>query len=432
MKNGCYFVAESIQTDVLVVGGGTAGVFAALGAKNAGSDTILIEKNTILGGTMTQAKVCFPGLFHAWGRQIIGGYGFEAVKRTLKFEQRDLPVFPYRSKYHFEQQIALNEFFFATVLDEMCCESGVKVMLGVAFFDAEETENGVDIYAAWKDGILQIHAKRVIDASGDACIVRKCGYPVSRSDRVQPASLRARFDGYEPSALDRAEVLQKAEEAIQSGRLSHCVDANLVWNCVKNKSSNPFHIDGSFADTGNGYSQLQMQARGEVLRLLQFIRSIKGCEHATVKRFAVACGVRETVRIRGEYEITVDDYLNGVIFDDAICFAFYPIDLHTASPSAGTKENLYNLFLKDGVVPTVPYRALIPKNSKRILCAGRTISSDQLANSALRVQATCMAVGQAAGVAASLSAQKNIPVGEILYADLRDVLKAQGAILPEK
>ncbi|MGN1062588.1 MAG: FAD-dependent oxidoreductase, partial [Candidatus Scatosoma sp.] len=106
-------INKRIATDVAVIGGGTAGVFAALGAKNAGADVILIEKNNILGGTMTQGRVCFPGLFHAWGKQIIGGYGFEAVKRALRYEGREMPVFPYKSERHWHQQIALNEFYFA-------------------------------------------------------------------------------------------------------------------------------------------------------------------------------------------------------------------------------------------------------------------------------------------------------------------------------
>ena len=92
-------ISKCLTTDVVVIGGGTAGVFAALGAKDAGADVILIEKNNILGGTMTQGMVCCPGLFYAWGKQIINGYAFEAVKRALKYEGREVPVFPYKSEY---------------------------------------------------------------------------------------------------------------------------------------------------------------------------------------------------------------------------------------------------------------------------------------------------------------------------------------------
>lgn len=202
-------ISKRIKTQVAVIGGGTAGAMAALGARNAGVDVTLVEKNAVLGGTMTQGMVCFPGLFHAWGRQIIGGYGYEAVRRTLAYE-------------------------------------------------------------------------------------------------------------------------------------------------------------------------------------------------------------------------------GGKVFDDAVCYAFYPVDLHTAEDRCNTGGNLYNIFLKDGVVPTVPYRALIPRGSDDLLCAGRIICSDQLANSGLRVQATCMAVGQAAGVAAAIAASRAVSVREVPYADLCAALKRQGAIVPER
>src|SRR5690606_13053190 len=98
-------------------------------------------------------------------------------------------------------------------------------------------------------------------------------------------------------------------------------------------------------------------------------------------------------RIQGEYLVTVDDYTSGKTFPDGVCYAFYPIDLHD-------KEGVKPTPLQPGVVPSVPLRALIPKGSRHLLVAGRSISSDRLANSALRVQATCMAMGQAAGLAA--------------------------------
>jgi hypothetical protein len=106
--------------------------------------------------------------------------------------------------------------------------------------------------------------------------------------------------------------------------------------------------------------------------------------------------VRETVRIVGEYTVTAEEYVRAEKYEDAICNAFYPVDLHV-------EHGIEQVFLADGLVPSVPYRALIPKGSKRLLVAGRCISSDTYANSALRVQAPCMAMGQAAGVAAAMS-----------------------------
>ena len=135
-------------------------------------------------------------------------------------------------------------------------------------------------------------------------------------------------------------------------------------------------------------------------------------------------GVRETYRVRGEYLITHRDYTSGKRWKDSVCHAFYPIDLHRQATGVQTAH------LEEGVVATVPLRALLPKGSRNLLVAGRCISSDQRANSALRVQATCMATGQAAGAAAALAAQHGISPAEVLVEEVKALLMSHGAIVP--
>jgi len=135
-------------------------------------------------------------------------------------------------------------------------------------------------------------------------------------------------------------------------------------------------------------------------------------------------GVRETYRIVGETTVTVEDYVSGRVGDDAVCHAFYPIDVHT-------EEGVEPKQLTQDVVPSVPLRALIPKGSRSLLAAGRCVSSDRLANSALRVQAPCMAMGQAAGAAAALATRDGVSPGQVAYAELVSLLRVHGAIVPE-
>ena len=134
-------------------------------------------------------------------------------------------------------------------------------------------------------------------------------------------------------------------------------------------------------------------------------------------------GFRESYRIEGETMITVNDYTSGRLFDDAISYAFYPVDLHTRT---GVRPKP----LKRGVVPTIPLRALVPKNSRNIIVAGRCLSSDRLANSGLRVQASCMGMGQAAGVAAALAAKAGTTPLEVPLSDIHASLKEHGQIIP--
>jgi hypothetical protein len=134
-------------------------------------------------------------------------------------------------------------------------------------------------------------------------------------------------------------------------------------------------------------------------------------------------GFRESYRIEGETLVTANDYRSGRKFEDAVCNAFYPVDLHTKN---GVKPEP----LKPGVVPTVPLRALVPKGSRNIMVAGRCVSSDRLANSGLRVQASCMGMGQAAGAAAALAAKAGTTPLEVPLKEIHDLLRAHGAIIP--
>ena len=187
---------------------------------------------------------------------------------------------------------------------------------------------------------------------------------------------------------------------------------------------NSNHIVGINAVDSAGKTRMEIEGRRSIRRIYNFLRKQPGLEHVEFHIKSGECGVRETRMIVGEKTITVEDYLAGRRYDDSVCYAFYPVDLHDA------KHGLVNESLKPGVVPTVPLGALIPKNSKGFLAAGRILSSDRLANSALRIQATCMATGQAAGAAAALAVRDHLEPRDVPFSELRTLLEENGAIVP--
>ncbi len=134
---------EPISVDVLVTGGGTAGVIAAIQAARAGASTRLIELGTQLGGTMTTGGVCFPGLFHAWGRQIIAGIGWDLVKRTVELHGGALPDFnkPY-VEGHWEHQVLINAPLYTMIAEQACLEAGVSIHYNEFALSVEENERG--------------------------------------------------------------------------------------------------------------------------------------------------------------------------------------------------------------------------------------------------------------------------------------------------
>lgn len=411
-------ITKTLQADVAVVGGGTAGVFAAIAAAKCGAKTVLIEKNSTLGGTMTVANVNFPGLFFAWGKQIIDGPCWEAVQRTAALGGATIPEIRFKPQNHFDEQILLNRFAYTAVLWEMLREAGVTVITSAMVSCAAETDRGVCLLVTAKEGLLRLDAKVAVDATGDANLTQILGYPVEKSPTQQPATLQNHISGYDPAAID-PDALKKAfpEEDfapyITADKLIHWLYRGRV----------NVHTPCEDADTSAGKTRTEQDAYALLLKILRFYRRIPGLENLTVDFVAEETGIRESNRIVGEETVRAEDYITGKAYPNAVCYAFYPIDLHVMN-------GIQQQFFEENTVGQIPYGALIPKNANHLLAAGRCVASDTDANSAIRVQAPCMATGQAAGCAAAICARENIPVRQLPYSLLRESLRTLGAIVP--
>lgn len=411
-------VEKNIQTDVVVVGGGTAGVFAAIAAARCGAQTVLIEKNSTLGGTMTVANVNFPGLFYAWGKQIIDGPCWEAIQRTTALGGAVIPPIQFQPKNHFDEQITLNRFAYTAVLWEMLHESSVTVITSAMVSCAAETERGVCLLVTAKEGLLQLDAKVAVDTTGDANLTQILGYPVEKSPTQQPATLQNHISGYDPAAVD-PDALKKA---FSEETFAPYITADKLLHWLHRGRIN-VHVPCKDADTSAGKTKVEQDAYALLLKILRFYRRIPGLENLTVDFVAEETGIRESNRIVGEETVLAEDYITGKAYPDAVCYAFYPIDLHVM-------DGIRQKFFDENKVGQIPYGALIPKNANHLLVAGRCIASDTDANSAIRVQAPCMATGQAAGCAAAVCARESLLVKNLPYSLLREKLEAIGAIVP--
>jgi len=415
-------VNDVTQCDVAVIGGGTAGCFAAIAAANAGAATVLIEKNGMLGGTMTAGGVNFPGLFFAWGKQIIGGPCWAAIERTMALAGAEMPAVRYAPANHWDEQILINRFIYTAVLDEFCAEAGVAIRLHTMLSHAEETEDGVTLFVTGKSGLQCVQAKVLIDATGDANAVTLLGYACAESAVLQPASLVHTLAGYDIHAIDKAALTAAVGQAVAEGRLPQDINAEYVHDGLARHKIR-FHVPCAEAFSSAGKTQVELAARKKLCDILAVLQTMPGLGGIYADYAAAECGIRETKRIVGEKTMTEANYLAGTVYDDAIAYAFYPVDRHVMG-------GIVQTFLEPETVPTVPYGALIPKGAKRVLAAGRCAAADANTNSAVRVQAPCMAMGQAAGCAAALAAAGDMPVAAVDYTALCAALAAQGAIVP--
>lgn len=418
--------ASEVAVDVLVVGGGTAGTVAALQAARAGARTMLVEMCGQLGGTTTVGGVAYPGLFHAWEKQIIAGIGWELVTKAVELDSGVLPDFSVPPVRHNKHQVRINGQLYAALAEEACLEAGVAICYYEFPQAVAQTAAGWQVDTVGKGMGRRIACQQLIDCTGGADIVGMIGLPRLREATTQPGTLMFSFGGYDKGKLDADLIQQRYTEALANGQLHEGDYSHAKGHFVsflRGGGGNAQHIFGADSSTSATKTQANIAGRASALRLLRFIRSLPGCQKARLLRMQQETAVRETYRIVGEVQITHNDYVAGRRFDDAVSYSFYPIDLHD-------KHGVAPKPLKRGTVPTVPLRALVPKGSRNLLVAGRSVSSDRLANSALRVQASCMGMGQAAGAAAALAATRRRTPMKVPLEDLRAVLREHGAIVP--
>ena len=419
--------------DVMVIGGGTAGVSAAIQAAREGADTLLVEKSERLGGTLTNACIAAPGLFHAWKKQIIAGIGWELICRSLAELDIPLPDFSTQDRFeHWRHQVSVNRDYFALLCDEAVQESGADVLLGTMCAKIEETDAEKRVTICTKEGLQEVCTKVLIDCTGDANAVSIAGYPVVRGETYQPGTYFIRLGGYDFDTLDQEAILAAFRAEVAKG---HFEAMDICWNVnepdlslLRSHGGNTSHIyiPGCRTETSEGKTVFTMEARIKLLHLIRFFRTQPGLEHLTVEQLAPECGVRESVRIVGKKTVTGADYLAGTRYGDDVCYSFYPIDVHQHD-GGGLKK----IPLEEGIVPTIPRGAMLPQGSRNFLVAGRTVSADRDANSAMRVQATCMAEGQAAGALAVLAVRMGVDVEDVPMQALYTVLKKHGAIVPD-
>ena len=416
------------DVDVLVVGGGTAGTIAAIQAGRAGLRTALVESGSQLGGVTTTGGVSFPGLFHAWGKQIVAGIGWELVIKAVALDSGQLPDFSVAPERHWMHQIRINGPVYAALAEEACTRAGVQLHFYEIPTQVLETDRGWKIETVGKNLRRTILTKQLIDCTGGANIVGQIGFPRLREEETQPGTLIFKLGGYDVDTLDENVIQRQFIAAMKDGRLQHGDVSNpraRFIGYLGKGGENAQHVFGADASTSDRHTKTNIAGRQSLLRILRFVRSLPGCENARVLKAQAETAVRETYRIVGEVQITHDDYTSGRHFEDAVSYSFYPIDLHD-------KDGVKPQPLSEGTVATVPLRALIPKNSHNLLVAGRSVSSDRLANSALRVQASSMAMGQAAGAAAAVSVRLETTPRDVPLSDLHDLLVLHGAVVPEK
>ncbi len=440
----------STNCDVLVVGGGVAGIAAAIAAGRQGAKTILLENKPTIGG-VAATGYCLHNYISRFGKQVVFGIPQEIVDRLIELGGAVGHV-PYTG---FVKAVTpVDGELFRYVVTEMLDEADVQTIVGVLVVGVEMEGNRIAcLKVAAKQGILTFCARNYVDASGDGDVSVLAGAKFCKGDlktgKTQPVSMVLRC--YATDNFKIAEELGAVEPAMAKRRdypdlipvyfngtfskwndyvlehkifpnQDHKVFCNTVW--PNHLNVNTSAVTGIDATSSFDISKATVALTKQVHKISEFLKNfVPGFERAY---FAPAAGaqVRETRRITGLYEITEQDILEGKKYGDAIGKICFPVDIH--DPDTGQAH--FHDIGGDGTFD-IPFRALVPQGLANVVVAGRCISATQYAHGATRNMAPCMVTGQAAGTAASMATQQNRSIPEINVKELQEVLLNNGVYL---
>ena len=410
--------------DLAVIGGGFAGVAAALAAARAGAKVLIVEKSNCLGGAAVNCLVnpFMPYWTEMDGKRVDLSAGiFKEIHDRLEHHNA-------MSKESFlEEELKY-------ILNEMVAEANIDLLFHAYIFKVEKCDEHIaSIVVATKSGEMHVEANYFIDATGDAQLAYLAGCPTvlgRESDHLcQPMTLCFRVGNVDVEKFyaSRERLKIAHAQSLAAGELINPRENILVF---KTPIHNVLHFNTTRVVRKNPTSPVEVTeaevlARQQVYEIYEFMKKhADGLEDSFLMMTAAEIGVRESRMIVGDYVLTEQDCRNCVKFEDAIAACNYDIDIHNPE---GTGTSHY--YFPTGEYYTIPYRSLIPKSAENLLVAGRCISSDHGAQASYRIMPVVCCIGEAAGSAVGLAVKQNCTVREIDVKELQNELKRNGAYI---
>jgi glycine/D-amino acid oxidase-like deaminating enzyme len=412
---------KTIQTDVLICGGGCAGTAAALAAARQGAKTLLIEKAPFAGGIITCVGLpYFDGIADIADKRI--------VVRGIALELLAKSGICAADATHVNQHnpTIKNTFGFKILLDKtlQAEKERLSVLFNSVACDVETTNGRITaVHVANKDGLVSIQPQVVVDCTGDADVAAWAGAPFEQNSEVQPLTLHFRIGHVKKDPNLSANCRMALAKAKERGELPFYYGPGVGFTYGDDEVYiHGIRVPANPTDAAD-LTRAEMQGRADAWTMFQtWKREVPGFENSYFIESYPWIGVRESRRLVGQYVLNEDDLLKGHRFDDAIATGCWYLDLHPNKTTVGSAND----FQPEKVQPKpydIPYRSLLPKQIENLLVAGRCHSATRGAHASTRVTATAMAMGEAAGTAAALAVKERSTPQELPVTKIQDALR---------
>lgn len=414
------------EVDVLVCGGGPAGIGAAIRAARLGVSTMVVENQECLGGIAT------AGMMSHWGGRSSSKVMTELFDRTYEkaknlgwLESNNVST---NSIYHEMQKITL---------DEMAAEAGIRVLLCTRVCKAIVEDGRIrGVILENKSGRGVILAQRVVDATGDGDVAASAGVPFFKGreedGRMQPCTLMFKIGGVDysravfPGSFEtkvhtkRGELQAMAKELLPFPAGHVLLYPQATEGTVVCNMTNAIEIDGTDGESVTKGLQI---CRSQMIPIIRFLREyVPGYENCWLMSSGSLLGIRETRHFIGKQSLTPEDILEAKIHDNwVVRRAFFNFDVHNLTGASLDKTGIQHEW-KQPDDYSIPYGCLLPEKVDNLLLSGRNISGSHLAHSNYRIMSVCIALGEAAGTAAALSVKQNVPLAALDVKDIQQVV----------
>jgi len=411
--------------DVIVGGAGSAGTAAAYSAAKAGARTLLLERLGFCGGTPVAAMIHTLDAVRSCedtSLTVVGGYARDFVAEVEAMGGLATPDNP-------DEALSLHPEFMKIAADRLLYRAGVHVLYHATIIDALMQDNRLcGVEAALRDGRAQFTGRSVVDATGDAEIAHFAGVKWTLDEELQAITYHFRLGNVDRNARWK-ELEDACRTAMQNAdELGNTVRYGGPWVIRltdQEVSINATRVYGNPIDPEN-LSRAEQEARESMLAIWKLLRDgVPALRESYILTGATELHIRESRKILGEHVLSEEDIQLRRSFHDVIALGAWPIDIHPTDGNVGVhphKDNPPRPY-------EIPYRCLVPLDVDQLLVAGRPISTTHRAHGSTRVPGTSMATGQAAGVAAALSAHSSVSVRRLDVRKLQAELLRQGAIL---